>query len=92
MIVRSIVIPIINNNGATAESYIEARITARQKIRDLMAALSQIKPHGRDYQTACNPDAYRRDTETHNLRMLFLDQLYNDMEEEMEQIQKQQGE
>lgn len=80
--------PIININGATAKSHIEARIVARQTLREAMEALSHIRPHGRDYLG--DVGRYNDDLAIHNERQAMLDKLYNELE--MEALAIQEGE
>lgn len=77
--------PIININGATRESHIEARLIARQTIRDAIEAMSHIRPHGRDYLG--DVGRYNDDLAIHNERQAMLNRLYNDLETEALAIQ-----
>lgn len=77
--------PIINLNGTSAKSLIDARIEARECVTRLMSAIGETRPHGRDY--IGNHDAYERDLAIYRARFALLDTLYNDLGDESLDIQ-----
>lgn len=79
--------PIVTVNGSDPETMIRDRIAAREAIRQVMKALAEIAPNGRDY--IGHPLALRWDTDTHRKRIAMLDKLYNELEEEALHIQDQ---
>lgn len=81
--------PIINNNGMTADQHIRLRIAARSAVMNAFKALSEIRPHGRDYQTASDPDAFKNDLAVHEGRMQMLDALHNELLDEALAIKEQ---
>ena len=44
--------PVVNLNGAERQSLIDQHIAVARAADDLLKALGQAFPHGRDYQTA----------------------------------------
>ena len=51
--------PQLNLNGSSADDLIEPRLKADRLLADVLEALSQAVPHGRDYpgnKTACIAD------------------------------------
>lgn len=72
--------PILNLNGTSAQSLVDARINARTACRALMQAIAETAPNGRDY--IGQPDAYKRDLDIYCARFAKLDGLYNTLEEE----------
>lgn len=78
--------PIININGMTRREHIELRMDVRQKLKAAIEALSQIRPHGRDYLG----DNVKLDIDLmiHNQRQAMLNELYNTLETEALAIQE----
>lgn len=77
--------PVINNNGATRESHVEARRDILTHLHASMKALQEIAPHGRDYQTLAADEAAKRygeDLDIYRDRFNKLDALYNEIMEE----------
>jgi len=81
--------PRINLNGMTWGQHVELRINARNKLFDAMVAISDLRPHGRDYLG--DDAAYERDLAIHNERFAFLDRLNNELYEEAINIQSGVG-
>jgi len=79
--------PVVNMNGASRESLVEARCKAAEALRVAMEALSACHPHGRDYQTAA-PGEYEIARARHAARFGFLDKLYNELMDEAVAISK----
>jgi hypothetical protein len=76
--------PIININGATRESHVQARIEARAAIQAAMKAVSELRPHGRDYLgDTARLDA---DMKIYIERFAALTALYNELEIEALEI------
>jgi hypothetical protein len=72
--------PKVNINGTSREELIQQRIKAREAVRGLIAIMSEMRPHGRDYLG--DTDTYNRDRATHDERIANLDKLYNELLEE----------
>ena len=81
-------IPVVNINGATRESLVEARILARAAIQYALKAFSECSPNGRDYQTAPQGE-YEIARKIYADRFAFLDRLSNELEDEAIAIQDQ---
>lgn len=81
--------PVINNNGMTAQEHIRLRIAARTAVMAAIKAIGELRPHGRDYQTATDPLAYDVDLAIHNERIRQLDALHNALMDEAMRIQEQ---
>lgn len=77
--------PRININGMSREQHIQQRIDAMLAVRNVIKALSDIRPHGRDY--IGDTDSYQRDLEIHAERIMVLDKLYNELHDEALSIQ-----
>lgn len=48
---KSLIIPVVNLNGTSRESLVEDHRKALDALKVAFDALSDIAPHGRDYQT-----------------------------------------
>lgn len=72
--------PIININGATRESHVDARLIIMQNLRTVMEDLQEIKPHGRDYLG--NTERYNADLNIYIERFKLLDKMFNEIQEE----------
>lgn len=81
--------PVINNNGMTADEHIRLRIAARTAVMAAIKAIGELRPHGRDYQTATDPLAYETDRLIHDERISQLDKLHNTLLDEALFIQEQ---
>lgn len=77
--------PIININGTAREVHINFRRRALNALVELMEAVSEIRPHGRDYLG--NAEAYNRDLDIHKERFAVLDKLRNEIMDEALAIQ-----
>jgi hypothetical protein len=69
--------PIVNLNGSSRHSLIEARKKARIALMDAMDAMRDMAPHGRDY--IGNTNALGRDAEVFSGRMMALRQMEEDI-------------
>ena len=67
-------LPVVNLNGATKESLVDARIDARAAIQAAMKALGECSPNGRDYQTAQKGE-YEIARAKYTERFAFLDRV-----------------
>ena len=75
-----IIRPIVNLNGTDRADLVQQRRDAVDGCRDLMRALSQMTPNGRDY--IGQPDALRRDREIHYARFAQIDALRSALTDE----------
>lgn len=66
----SLIRPVINLNGTSADELIAARITACEAITDALEALKLVTPNGRDYPG--DNDRCRADREKHYARLAQL--------------------
>lgn len=81
------ILPIININGETRDNHIAGRLKVADAIMDVIAALSEIEPNGRDY-----PGAYDQcyaDRQKHGERIAMLDKLRNTILDEALHIQRE---
>jgi len=62
--------PIINLNGETRQNHIDRRLDARRAVHEVVARLSELRPHGRDYPNA--PDRHALDLLEHDRRVAAL--------------------
>ena len=81
-------LPVVNLNGATAQSLIDARVEACEALDSAMKAFSECSPHGRDYQTAAKGE-YEAAQRIYADRFKFLDQMRNELMDEALAIQDQ---
>lgn len=72
--------PIININGTTRESLVEARRNVLTAIDALMEAMNETAPHGRDY--VGEPERYTFDRSIYAARFATLDKLRNEIQDE----------
>lgn len=72
--------PIVNLNGTSPEALIRSRMTARVAIDNLLTALRETAPNGRDY--IGDNAAFDRDTAIYRSRFIWLDALSNDLMDE----------
>jgi len=82
--------PVLNINGASADSLVEGHIKVWRLIRETKAALAEITPHGRDFQTV-DKAVYDRAREEHFARMVQLDKIEREICEIVVDIQNQQA-
>lgn len=71
-------------HGSPKAFLIDGRLKASRAVAKAMAALSEIKPHGRDY--VGRPDALRQDLDIYKDRFLSLDSLYSSLLDEAQWI------
>jgi hypothetical protein len=81
-------LPIVNMNGTTKESLIEARSNAMIAIQDAMRALSECSPNGRDYQTAPKGE-FEKARDIYTARFAALDRMANEIQDEAISISDQ---
>lgn len=79
--------PIINLNGETRQNHIDRRIDARTALREAMARLSELRPHGRDYPNA--KDRLAMDLSEYTRRFAELDALANILLDEALGLQRE---
>ena len=84
--------PLPNINGSSRESLVAARRKAMDAVNTAIAALREVRPHGRDYQTAPDPaEALRTDQKRHNEREGALIEIYLLLQDEALAIQNGTG-
>jgi len=81
--------PTLNINGSSAFDLIDPRRDAMDLINELIEALKQVTPHGRDY--ICDRERFIADRNTHFDRLAALHTLREELLDEALHIQ-QQGE
>jgi hypothetical protein len=71
--------PIVNLNGTSPDSLIEAYIEACHALRVAAVALADTAPNGRDWQTSRDRDAFKRAQAQHAVRMQALNGILADV-------------
>ena len=79
--------PILNNNGTDAFDLIDARRNAMDLINELIEALKQVTPNGRDY--IGDTDRLTADRNLHFDRLAALHTLREELLDEALYIQKE---
>ena len=79
--------PTLNNNGSSAAELIDPRRTAMGLIDEVIDALKQATPNGRDY--LCQRDRLTADRNTHFDRLAALRVLREELLEEALYIQQE---
>jgi len=82
-------LPIVNLNGSTAQSLVDARVAACEALDNAMKAFAECRPNGRDYQTAGKGE-YETAQRIYADRFRFMDQMRNELMDEAVAIQDQQ--
>jgi len=80
--------PTLNPNGSSAFDLIDPRRTAMGLIDEVIEALKQVTPNGRDY--LCQRDRLTADRNTHFDRLAALRVLREELLEEALHIQQQE--
>ena len=80
--------PILNNNGTDAFDLIDARRNAMDLINELIEALKQVTPNGRDY--IGDTDRLTADRNLHFDRLAALHTLREELLDEALYIQKEE--
>ena len=83
--------PVLNMNGASAKSLIDAYVKAIQALDEAATKLAACAPHGRDFQTA-KPGAYEQARTQHTERARSIENMRNDLESLALAVQAQQAE
>ena len=78
--------PFVNLKGTSRKELIEQRLDAAVAVRKAMEAVQKMYPHGRDY--IGDPARFDHDRGIHWRRLEKLNELYEDLHEEAEQIQE----
>ena len=78
----------VNINGTSMAFLVKSRITAREALLDASRALSECRPHGRDYQTAPKGE-YEIARARHEERFALIDRIINELGDEAVLIQDQ---
>lgn len=87
----SVTAPVLNINGASADMLLEGYEKAYRVLRELLGAMGDITPHGRDYQTV-DKEVYDRAREEHVARIVALHKIEREIIELAQAVQKQQAE
>ena len=74
-----IIVPVVNLNGSSADSLIQGYADALDALRDAIAAMRQITPHGRDYQTEERTVLIGAQNQ-HEARLQALDNIYRELQ------------
>jgi hypothetical protein len=64
--------PIVHNNGTGAQSLVEQSRTVYQLLQQAMDAMAKARPHGRDYYTSEDPDAFVKARAAHDVQMVIV--------------------
>jgi hypothetical protein len=83
-----LVAPVVNLNGSSATSLIEDTRKAYNAAQALLTALSDMNPHGRDYQTA-PAGTYERARQQHSLRIDAVNEIIEELGIVLNKIYKQ---
>lgn len=70
---EEIVTPAVHLGGTSKEGLKDPLIIARNAVLAAQSLLRECAPHGRDYYTQPDPDAYTTAARQHNSRMRALD-------------------
>ena len=76
-------------NGESAENLIRHYTDVSAAARNLIAAIANAMPHGRDYQTVAGADAYQLDREIHAEMLRKVDEINQYAQESALHIHKQ---
>jgi hypothetical protein len=80
--------PTLNPNGSSAADLMDPRRNAMDLINELIEALKQITPNGRDY--ICDRERFIADRNTHFDRLAALHTLREELLDEALHIQQQE--
>lgn len=83
--------PVVNMNGSSAKSLIDALVTALDAVRKAEHLLRAVHPHGRDYQTAPK-ERYDKAMWQHEARANALARIVMELEQTALDIQRQDEE
>jgi hypothetical protein len=72
--------PIVNINGDSRKTLVDTRIATIRAIEELMKALQETKPHGRNYLG--DTERYNADLLIYGTRFNALDKMRNEIQEE----------
>lgn len=82
-----LVVPTVHSNGTSSEELLSLREEFYSKLRDAETALRHMAPNGRDYYLT--PGMFERAVIQHTRRMGMLKMLFDEIEKECEEINKQ---
>lgn len=86
----TVIAPTLNINGTAPEQLLEGYEKAFRALREVNAAMREIAPHGRDYQTVTDSDVYEKAREEHALRIVALNKIEREIIELAMAVQNQQ--
>lgn len=58
--------PIIHLNGSGQRSLVEQAAEVHSALEDALKLMAMARPHGRDYYTSPDPDAFTKARDAHN--------------------------
>ena len=76
---KTLIVPTLNINGSTRDNLVDYHTRAMRKINEAYAALADMAPHGRDYQTA-PPGTHEKAQEQYKVWREQLRVIHNDIE------------
>jgi len=88
---RTIVAPHLNINGSSLNSLAEEIAKPLSMAYGLKAALGEMAPHGRDYQTV-KPEVYQAALRQHERRMIAVNLLVAELDAELQMLYEQADE
>lgn len=84
----ALIIPSIHSNGTGPKALVEQRCEIAHAARALQEALQAGAPHGRDFYTQPDPEAFKKANAIHVERLRMVEALIKDVTEEAIDIQK----
>lgn len=78
---NELITPIVHLNGTSADSLLEQREQVYCKLGEVLDALKQMAPNGRDYYP--EPGRLEKAEVQHRRRMLAVQELHDEIEAEM---------
>jgi len=86
---KALIAPTINLNGSSASRLVEEYCGAMGALRAAEERLCEIRPHGRDYQTAAKGDE-KLAKDQHERRIIAVHRCYVEIEEIAQSVQQQE--
>jgi hypothetical protein len=78
-------VPIVNLNGTSRKALIDQRTESCATLRAAIKALCEMRPNGRDFQTA-EGGAYEKARQGHEQRIAALQAVHDDLMKEAEYL------